>query len=51
MGRRQLTNKIQSAFTGGEFSPALQSRGDFSKYASGAKTLKNVFVFVILFQI
>lgn len=35
---------MQPAFTGGELSPALYARVDTSKYQSGLKTAKNIFV-------
>jgi len=37
-------NQIQTAFTGGEFSPKLLARVDLAKYASGAEQLENFIV-------
>ncbi|WP_427928624.1 hypothetical protein [Agrobacterium cavarae] len=39
-----LLRLMQPAFTGGELSPALYARVDTSKYQSGLKTAKNIFV-------
>lgn len=39
-----MTVLIQRSFTGGEISPVLYSRVDLSKYASGARTLRNMMV-------
>ncbi len=37
-------NIIQTAFTGGEFSPKLLARVDITKYASGAETVENFII-------
>ncbi len=39
-----LLRMMQPAFTAGELSPALYARVDTSKYQSGLKTAKNIFV-------
>lgn len=39
-----LMRTMQPAFTAGELSPALWARVDLSKYQSGLKTAKNIFV-------
>lgn len=39
-----ILRTMQPSFTGGELSPALWARVDLSKYASGLKTAKNVFI-------
>ena len=46
MSNSKLPNKIQTSFTGGEFTPALYGQVNLQKYATGAKTLKNCFVHV-----
>jgi hypothetical protein len=39
-----ILRTMQPSFTAGELSPALWARVDLSKYASGLKTAKNVFI-------
>ncbi len=41
-----LVNKIQTAFTAGELSPALWNRPDLAKFQVGAKSLQNCFVHI-----
>lgn len=39
-----MPQTIQRSFTSGEIAPALQSRADLTKYATGLKTCENFFV-------
>jgi hypothetical protein len=39
-----ILHDVRPSFAAGELAPALASRTDFAKYASGAKTLRNFFV-------
>lgn len=39
-----MTDKIQRSFTSGEIAPALRSRADLTKYATGLATCENMFV-------
>ena len=40
-----LTRQMQPSFTAGELSPSLYARVDLTKYQTGLKTAKNVFVY------
>lgn len=40
-----LTRQMQPSFTAGELSPSLYARVDLTKYQTGLKTAKNVFIY------
>ena len=42
--KTKQTIGIKSSFAGGEFAPALYSRVDLDRYATGARTLRNIIV-------